>query len=220
MRTGPSFFNLLRDHASVDPDTSIMFTLDVAPGPGEVPLPLLSRSDGPSCGKPVCHRSNVHARAYRDPSALEFSQRVRFTEQITGYAPSRAVRRAMGTLTVPLGELLFYTSDEVKWTDVLQRAPIDSRIQEDLDFHGRQIAVFEIPHEPDAVGLVIRHTLLEDLETPPQLEIVVINSPPAVPVLWEEPPAPAKPRLLDRSDVRFLIVAVLAVVGPILTDLL
>jgi hypothetical protein len=142
--------------------------------------------------------------------------RVRFTKEITGYTPAK-VRRATATLAAPADTFLFYTADEMRWTDVLQRAPIDKQVQRDLDARGCEIAVFEIPHEPDAVGLVIRHTLLEALDHPPQLNIIVLTSPPHVPLLPEHPlatkraPSPSDSSL-THAFVGFIFAALLIIV--------
>jgi hypothetical protein len=204
-----SYFRHLRLIAQSDPETLIEVTLDVAPGPGVEAIPLLARGDGPSGER------TLHARGYSDQSALEFSLRVRFTKEITGYTPTK-VRRATATLLVPADKFLFYTSDEIRWTDVLQRPRIGARVQADLDIYGREIAVFEIPHEPDAIGLVIRHTLLEALDVAPQLTMIVINRPPNVPAVWQHEPS-AKPVPVGDHHVReafvtFVFAALLIIV--------
>jgi hypothetical protein len=96
MGAGRSYFRDLRLVAQFDPDTLIEITLDIAPGPGAQPIALLDRSDGAPCGNPNWSHRNLHARGYKDQKALEFSLRVRFTKQITGYTP-RKVRRATAT---------------------------------------------------------------------------------------------------------------------------
>jgi hypothetical protein len=84
---------------------------------------------------------------------------------------------------------------------VLQRSAINKRVQTDLDDYGCDIAVFEIPHEPDAVGLIIRHTLLEALDVAPQLNIIVLTSPPNVPGLRQQSlPATPVPDLGPRPS--------------------
>ncbi|HEX8156771.1 MAG TPA: hypothetical protein VF526_05235 [Solirubrobacteraceae bacterium] len=215
MGAGPSFFRRLRLVAQADPDTLIDVTLDVAPGPGAQAIPLLERRDGP------CDERNLHARGYSDQRALEFSLRVRFTKAITGYSPTK-VRRATATLIAPADTFLFYTSDEIRWTDVLQRSPINKRIQADLDAHGCQIAVFEIPHEPDAVGLVIRRTLLEALSVS-ELDIIVLTSPPDVPALErQQPPAPPRPGREEdvvKAFVGFVFAALLIIVAHLVEHL-
>lgn len=204
-----SYFRHLRLIAQSDPETFIEVMLDVAPGPGVEVIPLLARCDGP------CGERSLHARGYSDQSALEFSLRVRFTKEITGYTPTK-VRRATATLVAPADKFLFYTSDEIRWTDVLQRPRIAVRVQADLDIYGREIAVFEIPHEPDAVGLVIRHTLFEALDVAPQLKMFVLNQPPNVPAVWQQEP-PAKPAQVRDHHVReasvtFVFAALLIIV--------
>jgi hypothetical protein len=192
MASSPSFFQQLQS----DQLELIELTLDVAPGPGSAAVPLLERSDGPPCETPDYSRHNIYARGYSNQRALEFSLRVRFAEKITGYTPSK-VRRATTKLVAPADKILFYRSDEIRWTDVLQRASIDKRIQADLDAFGCEVAVFEVEHEPEAVGLAIRHSLLEALDPQPELDIIVVSSAPNVPSLYEH--EPARPNV-QRSD--------------------
>lgn len=218
----PTYFRHLRHVAQSDPHTLIEVTIDVAPGPGAEAIPLLQRDDGPSCGNPDPSHRSLRARGYSDQRALEFSLRVRFTKEITGYTPTK-VRRATANLEAPADKFLFYTSDDLRWTDVLQCTPIEKRIQTDLDAHSCEIAVFEIPHEPDAVGLVIRHTLLEALDIAPQLDIIVLTSPPYVPALGHQalPAQPASDRSEDllKAFVGFVFAALLLIVAHVIDHL-